>query len=67
MFASHTYYIFTDSTSCDDIEAADVADALDQFGCPESVRSIRQFEAWLERVGGYGQIQEDGVIVAKVS
>lgn len=63
---AHIYAILTDSGSMDDFEAENIADALDQFDAPRSVRSVAAFEAWLERVGGYGWIEQDGVLIAEV-
>lgn len=61
------YYIFTDSDQYDEFEAESVADALSQVDVPSSVVDAATFEGWLERVGGYGEIHEDGVIVACVN
>lgn len=60
------YYIYTDSGQYDEFEAASVAEALDAIDVPRSVTSVETFEAWLERVGGYGEIREDGVTIAEV-
>jgi hypothetical protein len=62
----HRYYIFTDGGQYDEFEAADVADALDQTDVPGWVRSPEAFERWLDRCGGYGEIVEDGVAIARV-
>jgi hypothetical protein len=62
----NSYYIYTDSGQYEPFEAADVAEALEMTSAPESVRSVAAFEAWLERVGGYGAIEENDVIIAEV-
>jgi hypothetical protein len=63
---AHEYYIYTDDGSYDPFVAADVAEALERTDVPESVRDTESFVAWLERVGGYGAIEEDGEIIAEV-
>lgn len=63
----HVYSISTDGGSYDDFEAADVSEALEMTDCPTSVRSAEGFERWLNRCGGYGWIEEDGVRIAEVS
>lgn len=61
-----SYYIYTDSGS-ETIEAKNLAEALAEWGeAPKSVADVPTFEAWLERTGGYGAIQEDGVEIARV-
>lgn len=60
------YYIYTDGGS-EEIEAKNLAKALAEWGeAPKSVKTAEQFEAWLEKVGGYGGIQENGVQIANV-
>ena len=61
-----TYTISTDDSMMSDIEAASVADALEQFGAPQGVRDVPTFEAWLEKAGGSGYIEENGVRIASV-
>lgn len=61
-----TYTIKTDAEMMDDFEAENLADALDQFDAPAKVRDAASFEAWLNRVGGFGWIEEDGVRIAEV-
>ena len=61
-----SYYIFTDSGQYDEFEADNVADALDQIDVPEKVRTAEQFEEWLNDCGGYGEIHEDGEVIARV-
>jgi hypothetical protein len=61
-----TYYIYTDAGS-EEIEAASLEEALAEWGeAPEWVKDSRTFEKWLNKVGGYGAIQEDGVEIARV-
>ncbi len=61
----HIYTIRTDSGMLDDFETDSVGAALDEFDAPRKVRSIDAFEEWLQRVGGYGWIEEDGVRIAE--
>jgi hypothetical protein len=66
LHAMKSYYIYTDSGSFA-IEATGLAEALAKWGeAPKSVVDVATFEAWLERTGGYGAIQEDGVEIARV-
>lgn len=61
-----TYYITTDSSS-QEIEADTLAEALKEWGeAPTKVTDVDSFEEWLEKAGGYGSIQEDGVQIASV-
>ena len=61
------YYISTDnSSSVRPEEFASLAEALEDFGVPSSVVDEDTFSAWLERVGGYGFIEIDGVRVVEV-
>jgi hypothetical protein len=61
-----TYYIYTDAGS-EEIEAASLEEALADWGeAPKWVKDARTFEKWLEKVGGFGAIQEDGVEIARV-
>jgi hypothetical protein len=61
-----TYYIYTDSGS-EEIKAASLEEALAEWGeAPKWVRDSRSFERWLNKVGGFGAIQEDGVEIARV-
>jgi DNA-binding PadR family transcriptional regulator len=61
-----TYYIYTDAGS-EEIEAASLEEALAEWGeAPKWVRDGRSFERWLNKVGGFGAIQEDGVEIARV-
>lgn len=61
-----SYYITTDSSS-QEIEASNLAEALKEWGeAPAKVTTAEAFEAWLEKAGGYGSIQEDGVQIASV-
>lgn len=63
-----TAYLISTDSSLMNIEAGDLAEALREFGdCPKSVTDASQFEAWLERVGGYGFIEADGVRIAYVA
>jgi hypothetical protein len=60
------YYIWTDAES-EEIKAASIEEALAEWGeAPEWVRDGRSFERWLNKVGGFGAIQEDGVEIARV-
>ena len=62
-----TYTISTDACMMDDFEAIDLSDALDQFGeAPAHVRDADAFATWLNRIGGYGYIEEDGVRIVNV-
>lgn len=49
-----------------EISARTLADALREWGAPQSVNSAEAFELWLERCGGYGGIQANGVQIANV-
>jgi len=60
-----TYYITTDSGT-ETIEAHDLCEALAQSDVPKYVRDVDSFERWLDRVGGYGNIEVDGEIIAHV-
>lgn len=61
-----TYHITTDSSS-QEIEASNITEALKEWGeAPAKVNNASSFEAWLEKAGGYGSIQEDGVQIASV-
>lgn len=62
----NTYYIYTDSGQYEPFEAADLASALDNIDVPAFVTDAIAFVAWLERVGGYGAIEENGEIIAEV-
>lgn len=62
----HNYRIYTDSVSTE-VSAQNVADALSRLGgVPSWVKNEGTFETWLSEVGGYGGIEEDGVIIARV-
>lgn len=62
-----SYDITTDAGSTT-IEAETVTEALMEWGeAPDSVTTTETFEEWLENVGGFGNIQEDGVIIARVA
>ena len=62
-----TYYISTNNGS-EEIKAENVMQALEEWGvAPAGVNCCVKFEAWLEKVGGYGVILEDGVQIARVS
>ena len=60
------YDISTDSASMTDIEAENIAEALEIFGeGPKSARvSVEAFVAWIEKCGGYCSIDENGVEIA---
>ena len=60
---SKTYVITTDSGSTT-VQADSVRDALRKTGIPAD--SAEAFGYWLEEVGGYGTITEDGVVIARV-
>ena len=61
------YYISTDSGS-EEITAKNIHLALEEWGeAPESVDSALKFEVWLEEVGGYGVIEENGIQIARVA
>jgi len=61
-------YKITTDTGSTTIEAESVTEALMEWGeAPESVTTSETFEDWLKNVGGFGNIQEDGVIVARVA
>lgn len=60
------YHIYTDSGNYDEFEAESVTDALDQIDVPSSVTDSDTFVEWLDRVGGYGAIEENGEIIAEV-
>lgn len=61
------YYIYTDSCGSQEIQADTLADALAEWGAvPKSVTTAEAFTGWLERCGGYGGIQEDGLQIANV-
>ena len=57
-----TYIITTDSGSTT-VRADSVRDALRKTGIPAD--SSESFACWLEEVGGYGTITEDGVVIAR--
>ena len=59
-----TYKITTDSGTTT-TQAANVSEALRKAGLPAD--SAEAFSCWLEEVGGYGTITEDGVVIARVS
>ena len=60
------YYIYTDGGS-QELEAATFAEALAEWGqSPKSVTTAEAFEAWLEKCGGFGGIQENGIQIANV-
>jgi hypothetical protein len=60
------YYIYTDACS-EVIRARNLKQALEEWGeAPRWVRNARSFERWLNRVGGFGAIREDGVEIACV-
>lgn len=60
------YYIYTDGGS-EKLEAKNLAEALDEWGeAPKSVKTAAQFEVWLEKRGGFGGIQENGLQIANV-
>ena len=62
-----TFDITTDAGS-QEIEANNLAEALKEWGeAPAKVTTAEEWEAWLEKLGGYGNIQEDGVIIARVA
>jgi hypothetical protein len=62
------YQILTDSGSyAEPEEFGSLAEALEDFGAPKSVRDADSFAAWLERVGGYGWIEIDGERICEVS
>jgi hypothetical protein len=61
---SKTYKITTDSGTTT-TQAANVRDALAKAGIQAD--SAAGFRCWLEEVGGYGTITEDGVVIARVS
>lgn len=67
MITKHSYYIYTDSWQCGEFEADDIRDALDQVDVPSHVTDVDSFCAWLEKCGEYGEIHEDGIIIAKVA
>jgi hypothetical protein len=61
-----TYYIYTDAGS-EEIEAASLEEALTEWGeAPKWVKDPLTFEKWLNKVGGFGAIQENGVEIARV-
>ena len=61
-----TYDITTDSGS-QTIEAETLAEALREWDeAPSKVTTAEAWEAWLEKLGGFGNIQEDGVVIALV-
>ena len=60
------YYIYTDGGSAE-LEANNLAEALSEWGeAPKSVTTSEAFEEWLEKCGGYGGIQENGIQIANV-
>ena len=61
------YSIATDSKLMDDFEAENIAAALARFGAPPHVNEAIAFELWLTEVGGYGWIEEDDIVVARVA
>ena len=61
------YDITTDSGS-QTIEAENLAAALREWGeAPSKVTTAEAWEAWLGQIGGYGNIQENGVQIARVA
>ena len=56
------YTIYTDSTVHDPITAESVTDALTQACIPAT--DADSFVRWLEDLGGYGAIREDGILSA---
>ena len=63
----NTYDITTDSGS-QTIEAENLAEALREWNeAPAKVTTAEAWEAWLDKLGGYGNIQENGVIIARVA
>lgn len=62
-----TYDITTDSGS-QTIEAETLAEALREWDeAPAKVTTVEAWETWLEKLGGFGNIQEDGVVIARVA
>ena len=62
-----TFDITTDAGS-QTIEAETLADALREWAeAPAKVTTAEAWETWLEKLGGFGSIQEDGVIIARVA
>ena len=62
-----TYDITTDSNS-QTIEAETLADALREWDeAPTKVTTAEAWETWLEKIGGFGNLQEDGVVIARVA
>jgi len=62
-----TYDITTDSGS-QTIEAKTLAEALREWDeAPTKVTTAKAWETWLEKLGGFGNIQEDGVVIARVA
>ena len=60
------YYIHTDASSME-IEAENIEQAIAIFGeCPEWATTAESFETWLENIGGFGEITEDGERIAYV-
>lgn len=60
------YYIYTDGGQ-QEIEAKNLKQALVEWGeAPKYVTTAAAFEEWLEKCGGYGGIQEDGLQIANV-
>jgi len=63
-----TYYVSTDSGSHAEPYAFEsLAEALEDFGAPRYVRTADDFVEWLERVGGYGFIERNGVRICEVT
>ena len=62
-----TFDIITDSGS-QTIEAETLAEALREWDeAPAKVTTAEAWETWLENLGGFGNIQEDGVVIARVA
>jgi len=51
----------------EDFHAPNILAALKKFGAPPHVNDAVAFELWLTEVGGYGSIEEDGIVVARVA
>lgn len=60
------YYIYTDSGS-EELEANNVEEAIQEWGeAPKWVKTVADWERWLDKIGGYGAIQENDVEIASV-
>lgn len=64
---SHSYDIITDSGMTKGLQAPNLAAALKEWGeAPASVTTAQEWIDWLDGLGGFGRISEDGREIARV-